>query len=72
MSSAERQEWSRRVQRQMDEKLPEADEVVVLAGSRYRANLMPYLRERFRNVVVPMEGLKIGQQLRWLKNATSV
>lgn len=72
MSVNERREWARRVEQQMEESLPEAEEVVVLAGNRYRENLMPYLRERFSKVTVPMEGLTIGRQLNWLNNAAAL
>ena len=72
MSASERREWARRVQQQMEVSLPEADEVVVLAGNRYRENLMPYLREQFWKVTVPMEGLTIGRQLSWLDNAAAL
>ncbi len=51
----------------MDEVLPDADEVVIFAGQRYREYLEGYLRLRFNSVTVPMEGLRIGQQLNWLK-----
>ena len=63
MTATERREWARRVQQQMENSLAKADEVVVMAGNRYRENLMPYLRERFSTVTVPMEGLIIGRQL---------
>ena len=72
MSASERREWARRVQQQMEESLPKADEVVVLAGNRYRENLMTYLRKRFSTVTVPMEGLTIGRQLSWLDNAKTL
>lgn len=64
---AQRREWAARVEAQMDETLPDADEVVVFAGQRYREFLNTYLRRRFDSVTVPMEGLRIGQQLSWLK-----
>ena len=40
--------------------------VVFLAGQRYREFLEPSLRSRGLVVSVPMEGLRIGEQLRWL------
>ena len=72
MSTAERRAWAERVQLQLDAELPEADEIVVLAGNRYREYLMPYLRGRFPKVEVPMEGLTIGRQLSWMDNATTL
>jgi hypothetical protein len=50
----------------MDSNLPAADRVVMLAGARYREFLLDYLRARFGKVELPMEGLKIGEQLHWL------
>ena len=67
MGVAQRREWAARVETQMDEMLPDAEEVVVFGGQRYREYLEGYLRRRFNSVKVPMEGLRIGQQLRWLK-----
>lgn len=67
MGVAQRREWAARVETQMDDMLPEADKVVIFAGQRYREYLEGYLRRRFNSVTVPMEGLRIGQQLSWLK-----
>ena len=69
MSTRERIAWAEEVKQQMDSRLPNADAVVVLAGQKYREYLMPYLKKRFTNVTVPMKGLGIGQQLKWLKKA---
>ena len=71
MKNAERREWAKYVQDQMESRLPPASTVIVLAGFRYRENLMPYLEARFEEVAVPMEGLSIGRQLNWLNNATA-
>ncbi|MDE0129642.1 MAG: hypothetical protein OXQ86_08775 [Gammaproteobacteria bacterium] len=68
MRVAQRREWATRVKAQMDETLPDVDEVVVFAGYQYREFLDEYLRRRFDSVAVPMEGLRIGQQLSWLKH----
>ena len=72
MDAAARRAWAERVLSQMEADLPAADEVVVLAGKRYRENLMGWLRSQFREVSVPMAGLGIGQQLNWMKNAASL
>jgi len=37
-----------------------------LAGQRYREFLVPQLRGHGIEVEIPMEGLRIGEQLRWL------
>lgn len=61
MKLAERCAWAERVQAQMELGLPEAQEVVVFAGSRYREGLLLYLEARFDRVTVPMAGLSIGR-----------
>jgi Family of unknown function (DUF6884) len=40
----------------------DADEFVFLAGVPYRANLLPHIK----HFTVPMKGLGLGKQLRWL------
>lgn len=72
MSTADRRSWAQMVREQMEENLPDVGEVVVLAGNRYRENLMPYLRGRYSKVTVPMEGLTIGRQLSWLDHAAAI
>jgi hypothetical protein len=64
MGVAERRNWSRRVQQQMDERMPDARRIVVLAGQRYREFLMDYLVGRAATVHVPLAGMRNGQQLR--------
>jgi hypothetical protein len=66
MGITERRDWTRLVEWQMDEHMPDAGRIVVLAGQRYREFLMDYLRRRADAVEVPMEGLGIGRQLQWL------
>jgi hypothetical protein len=56
----------------MNEILPDAAKVVVLAGVKYRENLITYLHARFPKVSIPMEGLQIGRQLNWMKNAETI
>ncbi len=66
MPKNERVEWSREVMSALDPSLDGVDSVVIFAGEKYREFLAPKLRERGIAVRVPMEGLKIGEQLRWL------
>ncbi len=66
MGAPDRLAWAGNVQSQMDEHLPDADKIIVLAGARYREHLETYLRHRFPAVEIPMEGLRIGEQLNWL------
>lgn len=65
MSVREREGWAQRVVEQMSARLPQGKRVVVLAGARYREYLLDYLRGRFSQVEVPLEGLRIGEQLHW-------
>lgn len=44
------------------------DTVVLLAGKAYRDPLLPWI-ERSVRVECPLEGLGIGQQMHWLKEA---
>jgi hypothetical protein len=67
MGQADRRIWAASVQEQLLEVFPENAEVVILAGMRYREHLVPFLRERGFMVSVPMQGLSIGRQLRFLK-----
>ena len=71
MSGPERREWAEKVKAQMDDNLPHAESVVILAGKNYYKCLTAYLEERFgpANVKIPMEGLRIGEMLSWLKSA---
>ena len=66
MGVAERRNWSRHVQQQMDERMPNASRIVVLAGQRYREFLLDYLGGRAATVHVPMAGMRNGPQLSWL------
>lgn len=50
----------------------DAGRFVFLAGAKYREFLTKPLKNSGREVLVPMEGLKIGEQLRWLQSHTHV
>ena len=65
MGVRERREWSERVLKQMISKGLdlEKDKFVILAGNSYRE----YLVQHINNYEVPMEGLRIGEQLSFLK-----
>lgn len=66
MRVAQRIEWAERVDRQIEELLPRLEMAVVLAGLRYREFLLPLLQARNIETQVPMAGLTIGKQLKWL------
>ena len=65
MGTAARRAWAKRVIEQMERELPKSEEIVILAGQRYREYLMDYLATRAR-VSLPLEGFRIGEQLSWL------
>ena len=67
MRKDDRLAWAQQVQRQLLQVLPEEADVIMLAGQRYREDLVPYLRERGFSVGVPLEGLVFGKQLQRLK-----
>lgn len=70
MGRYDRLRWAARVQRQLRDVLPPWGEVIVLAGERYRQDLLPFLRDRGLQVTVPFEGLSFGRQLQRLKELT--
>lgn len=64
MSVYERKNWAAKVKKQMTKKVDfEKDQIIFLAGKRYRENLVPF----FKNVTIPLDGLSIGKQLKYLK-----
>jgi len=68
MSLPEIKKWTEKVKGQMKGKINfESDEVIFLAGEKYRMFLLPF----FRKVSIPLKGLSIGKQLQYLKNKIS-
>jgi hypothetical protein len=67
MTVAARRAWARCVRQDLDRVLQPGDQVVILAGKRYRENLVDPIRQMGCSIEIPMEGLGIGKQLRWLK-----
>lgn len=70
MRSGERREWAEKVQVQLLKVLPAEADVLILAGLRYREQIVPFLRVNGFRVSIPLEGLSIGKQLQWLKRDT--
>ena len=66
MPSGEREEWARRVYDLLPGRIRPDDEIVLLAGQRYREKLEPLLRQGGYRVEVPMRRMPIGRQLKWL------
>lgn len=67
MRAADRRVWAARVVRDLKKVLVPGDHVVMLAGQRYRADLMDPIQQIGCTAEVPMQGLGIGKQLGWLK-----
>jgi len=67
MPVAARRAWARRVLEDLVQVLQPGDHIIVLAGKRYRENLVGPIQQMGCSVEVPMEGLGIGRQLSWLK-----
>jgi hypothetical protein len=71
MSTKEVKRWANKVILQMEKRLPQSvSKVIFLCGLPYRKHLVKYLQGRGISIEVPMEGLKIGEQLSWLKKHT--
>jgi hypothetical protein len=66
MRAADRRAWGERVAAQLVEAVPDLSRVVFLVGERYREFLAEHLVVCGVEVSVPMEGLRIGEQLSWL------
>lgn len=68
MGAKERKRWAQYVIAQL-EQIPDIarSRLVFIAGARYREHLAPWAGER---AAIPLEGLRIGEQLSWLKKAT--
>ncbi len=57
-------EWAKKVVEQLGSNCDlKNDEFVILAGQRYREYLVPHMD----HIKIPMEGMRIGEQLKWLK-----
>lgn len=65
-SRAERREWAEEVWAGLCERLKMDDRVTILAGKRYREDLLLLIEEYGCRVEVPMQNLRIGQQGQWL------
>jgi hypothetical protein len=66
MPYTERRRWAVTVFEQLEPHLIGVDEVVFLAGARYREHLEKAIRNRGYIVSIPMTKLGIGRQLQWL------
>ncbi|MFQ6047949.1 MAG: DUF6884 domain-containing protein [Phycisphaerae bacterium] len=71
MSSHERRRWAARVLKSLYRILNREDCVLILAGKRYREFLLPEIAKRCARVTVPMERMRVGEQLQWLERQVS-
>lgn len=65
MPRAARRRWADRILEQLAAHVGAGDTVVLLAGQLYREFIEPDLRDREVSVEVPLEGMRIGEQLAW-------
>lgn len=70
LNAEERREWAASVLDDLFWAIKRGDRVIILAGVAYRQHLVPELKRRGVKVTVPMKGLGIGEQLRWLNQHT--
>jgi len=68
MSSKEVLEWSDKVLADLRKVADlDNDEIIFLAGENYRKHLLPHIK----NHIIPLKGLGIGRQLKYLKDKTN-
>lgn len=67
MPVPERRRWAELAFSDLKPLLQTTDTVVFLAGVIYRENLVPKVEELGCKVKIPMEGLRIGEQVSWLQ-----
>jgi len=66
MSAGRRRIWARRVMADLAPRLTDVRSVTLFAGSAYREFLEPELRRRGLDLQVPMQAMRIGEQISWL------
>ncbi len=73
MPNRERIEWAEDVLRTLRPHIADIDTIYILAGQRYREFLIPKLHDyEDVDICVLMEGLRIGEQLRWLNEFSGI
>ncbi|MBL8880674.1 MAG: hypothetical protein JNG88_16295 [Phycisphaerales bacterium] len=70
-TSAERLQWADGVWARLQPIVKKGDRLVVLAGEKYRQHLVPRLLQHGCSVDIPLNGLRIGEQLQWLSRNLS-
>lgn len=72
MKAKERRKWAAWVFSDLEPLLQKTDTVVFLAGVKYREYLVKKVEKLGCRVEIPMKGLRIGEQLRWLNKQLEV
>ena len=67
MTAIQRRGWANQVFSDLKPLLRPTDTVVILAGVVYRKNLVNKIEGLGCKVEIPMKGLRIGEQVSWLK-----
>ncbi|MGV3526506.1 MAG: DUF6884 domain-containing protein [Candidatus Sericytochromatia bacterium] len=67
LTQAQRLVWSEQVARDIQAAVPVGTLLVLLAGGKYVAQLMPLLEQAGYSIAQPLKGKAIGQQKQWLK-----
>lgn len=68
MSIYARRSWANKVFQDLEKNLKKGDRVVFLAGASYREFLIPPIRSLGCEISIPMERLRIGEQMQWLNH----
>ncbi len=66
MGKSARQAWAERVFASLQPRLSSGDTVIFLAGQVYREFLLERISRLGCKIEIPMEGLRIGEQMQWL------
>jgi cytoplasmic iron level regulating protein YaaA (DUF328/UPF0246 family) len=72
MDKRARQAWAEWVFASLQPRLSPGDTVIFLAGQAYREFLADRISRLGCKIEIPMEGLRIGEQLHWLSQPTEV
>jgi len=72
MGKAERRQWAQKILEELRNVVRRGDLSVFLAGLKYREFVEPGLLELGCRVSVPMRGMRIGEQLKWLNHTRSL
>jgi len=67
MGVGQRRVWASRVSEELKKYIHPGDTVVFFAGARYREFLIEPILKIGCHIEIPMDGLRIGKQLKWLK-----